>query len=264
MVVNSVPSKPASTPGGPAGTDSIDRQYSFYRPYPFFHTMYNPGYNPYLQYGPQHPPLTGPAAGPPYPVYQAADMSQGYSSKFGPPSGSGYGGGSTGHGSSYGPPGPSSSGGGYEYHPRMPAHTHHPTFHFSSPKSKKGKGAALSALTLLAFLYFLNMLQSCLKEHMDTMNPTVMVMTAGATRRKDVGDVIIQQPEEMVGEYDAANGYDVATDRYRNPYIAGGNRTQAGPNYYGSFDKSHKFQKPEAGGDRFRGSSKDQVIYYDD
>ncbi|CAO1299789.1 unnamed protein product [Diamesa hyperborea] len=49
------------------------------------------------------------------------------------------------------------------------------------PEMKKGKvkGAALSALTLLAFLFFLNLLQSCLKDHMDAMNPTVMVMTGG-------------------------------------------------------------------------------------
>lgn len=45
------------------------------------------------------------------------------------------------------------------------------------PEMKKGKGksAALSALTLLAFLFFLNLLQSCLKDHMDAMNPTVTI-----------------------------------------------------------------------------------------
>lgn len=42
-----------------------------------------------------------------------------------------------------------------------------------SHKGGKLKGAALSALTLLAFLFFLNLLQSCLKDQMDTMNPTV-------------------------------------------------------------------------------------------
>lgn len=42
-------------------------------------------------------------------------------------------------------------------------------------KKGKGKGAALSALTLLAFLFFLNLLQSCLKDHMDAMNPTVTI-----------------------------------------------------------------------------------------
>ena len=43
-------------------------------------------------------------------------------------------------------------------------------------KKGKGKGAALSALTLLAFLFFLNLLQSCLKDHMDAMNPTVNII----------------------------------------------------------------------------------------
>lgn len=45
-------------------------------------------------------------------------------------------------------------------------------------KGGKLKGAALSALTLLAFLFFLNLLQSCLKEQMDTMNPTVRRKTS--------------------------------------------------------------------------------------
>jgi hypothetical protein len=49
--------------------------------------------------------------------------------------------------------------------------------HYGAPmmqhKGGKLKGAALSALTLLAFLFFLNLLQNCLKEQMDAMNPTV-------------------------------------------------------------------------------------------
>lgn len=49
--------------------------------------------------------------------------------------------------------------------------------HYGAPimqsKGGKLKGAALSALTLLAFLFFLNLLQSCLKDQMDAMNPTV-------------------------------------------------------------------------------------------
>jgi len=49
--------------------------------------------------------------------------------------------------------------------------------HYGPPmmmsKGGKLKGAALSALTLLAFLFFLNLLQSCLKDQMDVMNPTV-------------------------------------------------------------------------------------------
>lgn len=42
-----------------------------------------------------------------------------------------------------------------------------------SKKKSKKKTAALSALTLLAFLFFLNLLQSCLKDHLAAVNPTV-------------------------------------------------------------------------------------------
>lgn len=52
--------------------------------------------------------------------------------------------------------------------------------HYGPPmmqsKGGKLKGAALSALTLLAFLFFLNLLQSCLKDQMDAMHPTVEAM----------------------------------------------------------------------------------------
>lgn len=40
-------------------------------------------------------------------------------------------------------------------------------------KGGKLKGAALSALTLLAFLFFINLLQTCLRDQMDALNPTV-------------------------------------------------------------------------------------------
>lgn len=43
----------------------------------------------------------------------------------------------------------------------------------------KGHSLAILALTLLTFLYFINMLQSGLKQHMTSMNPTVMVMMSG-------------------------------------------------------------------------------------
>lgn len=58
------------------------------------------------------------------------------------------------------------------YHSAVETQSHYgpPQMH---SKGGKLKGAALSALTLLAFLFFLNLLQSCLKDQMDTMNPTV-------------------------------------------------------------------------------------------
>ncbi|XP_050083988.1 uncharacterized protein LOC126570336 [Anopheles aquasalis] len=139
-----------------------------------------------------------------HPLVGAADSSQGYGMRFS--SGEGYG----GYGGISSSSSSSSGHGGYDYHPPPPPihsqppiiHSHPPVHllasyssggHSSIGKSHRGKGAALSALTLLAFLYFLNMLQSCLKEHMTTMNPTVMVMTAGATRRKDIVVAVTEQ-----------------------------------------------------------------------
>uniref|UniRef100_A0A1B0DF25 Uncharacterized protein n=1 Tax=Phlebotomus papatasi TaxID=29031 RepID=A0A1B0DF25_PHLPP len=90
-----------------------------------------------------------------------------------------------GHGS-YDDHSPYGTSGGTVYYDHGPPH------YSSGRKSGKGSGA-LSALTLLAFLFFLNLLQSCLKEHMDAMNPTVMVMTAGSGR---------EQMETMVFEGD--------------------------------------------------------------
>ncbi|XP_029723077.2 proline-rich antigen-like [Aedes albopictus] len=276
MVVNSVRS-PASTSSDVVGfesssepTPSIDRQFSYYhRPHPFIFTMYSPSYNPY--YGPSHPGGPVSAPGPPYPVYSAADSSQGHSTKYGPPppSSSGYGGGSSGHGgSSYGPPGPPS--GGYEYHPppHHPPPVSHPIpIHIHKSKPKKGKGAALSALTLLAFLYFLNLLQSCLKEHMDTMNPTVMVMTAGATRRKDVEEVMISDKDEMVGEYDANGPGYAAVDGKYHLLTTSGNRTpEFGGGGGGSSSNGgkhvYRIRKTGNSGQRHRDEEGD-VIYYD-
>lgn len=62
-----------------------------------------------------------------------------------------------------------------------------------SPYKKKKKNAALSALTLVAFLFFLNLLQTCLKEQMMAMNPTVSEKIVFMSRtngvfRLDYGD----------------------------------------------------------------------------
>ncbi|XP_062537455.1 uncharacterized protein LOC134205844 [Armigeres subalbatus] len=264
MVVNSVPS-PTSSPSEAEVFDaSIDRQFSYYRPHPFVFTMYSPSYNPY--YGPSHPgggPVSAP--GPPYPVYSAADSSPGHSTKYGPPppSSSGYGGGSSsGHGgSSYGPPGPPS--GGYEYHhhspPPHPPVSHPIPVHISKWKPKKGKGAALSALTLLAFLYFLNLLQSCLKEHMDTMNPTVMVMTAGATRRKDVEDVLTGEKDEMIGAYDVSDhGYGTVDGKY-HLLTTSGNQTDG---FDGGKKHVSRIRKIIGPGPKHR-DTQSEVIYYE-
>ncbi|XP_044749005.1 uncharacterized protein LOC123309799 [Coccinella septempunctata] len=85
---------------------------------------------------------------------------------------------------------------------------HH--YHYSSGKKKK-KSIAMTALTLLSFLFFLNILQNCIQEHMNQMNPTVMVMqmqTTMASIRKsdrigdDVGELFHNNtlPEEIESE----------------------------------------------------------------
>lgn len=88
---------------------------------------------------------------------QLHDTTHGFGLKFG-------GGGAPAGGTGYGP---SSVGAQTHYGPPM----------FAGGKGGKLKGAALSALTLLAFLFFLNLLQSCLKDQMDAMNPTVSKKT---------------------------------------------------------------------------------------
>ncbi|XP_061392108.1 uncharacterized protein LOC133327604 [Musca vetustissima] len=49
---------------------------------------------------------------------------------------------------------------------------------------KKGKrgSSTITALTLLSCLFLVNLLQGCIKDHMDSMNPTVMVMTTDIRR----------------------------------------------------------------------------------
>lgn len=47
----------------------------------------------------------------------------------------------------------------------------------------------MTALTLLSFLFFLNILQNCIQEHMNQMNPTTVVMqmqtTMASVRKSD-------------------------------------------------------------------------------
>lgn len=63
------------------------------------------------------------------------------------------------------------------YHSAVETQSHYGPPPQMMSKGGKLKGAALSALTLLAFLFFLNLLQSCLKDQMDAMNPTVIYLS---------------------------------------------------------------------------------------
>lgn len=54
---------------------------------------------------------------------------------------------------------------------------------YSTGKENKNS-TPLTALTLLAFFFFLNMLQSCIKDHMDAINPTALVLTPQINRKR--------------------------------------------------------------------------------
>lgn len=69
----------------------------------------------------------------------------------------------------------------------------------SKSKSSEKKHAAMSALTLLAFLFFLNILQNCLKEQENNNATVMMVMPAtGASQAKIQGE----EPMELIKKID--------------------------------------------------------------
>ena len=86
-----------------------------------------------------------------------------------------------------------------------------------------------------------------------------MVMTAGATRRKDAGNIASQVPDEMLGEYDAADSMD---DRFHLLTKSGGNQTHGGAANFFSIvpAKDHKFKN----GAQYKGSQDGQAVYYED
>ncbi|CRK93232.1 CLUMA_CG006776, isoform A [Clunio marinus] len=110
---------------------------------------------------------------------------------------------------------------GLKYGMTGPSAMEAPNYHGHAatwPKEGKLKGAAVSALTLLAFLFFLNLLQSCLKEHLETVSPTVMVMSAGqrgivVSRNDDVENDEIQN-DEIPRPYNKLGNVDLEDDIY--------------------------------------------------
>ncbi|XP_030369417.1 uncharacterized protein LOC115620353 [Scaptodrosophila lebanonensis] len=98
--------------------------------------------------------------------------------------------------SSYQPSSSGSSGPAYPP-PPLPHYGPPPQYHSSGGKppaamkksknnnnKKKSASAVMSSLTLLSFFFFVNLLQNCIKDHMATMNPTVMVLTATNGRNR--------------------------------------------------------------------------------
>ncbi|CAH1636922.1 unnamed protein product [Spodoptera littoralis] len=68
----------------------------------------------------------------------------------------------------------------YAYEPSAPSHGPVATSKYNYGGGHHKSGASMSALTLLAFLFFLHILQQCIKDHMTEMSTApVMIMTAG-------------------------------------------------------------------------------------
>ncbi|CAD0197751.1 unnamed protein product [Chrysodeixis includens] len=67
----------------------------------------------------------------------------------------------------------------YAYEPSGPSHGHIASSKHNYGGSHKSS-ASMSALTLLAFLFFLHILQQCIKDHVTDMSTApIMIMTAG-------------------------------------------------------------------------------------
>ncbi|CAH0726988.1 unnamed protein product, partial [Brenthis ino] len=99
----------------------------------------------------------------------------------------------------------------YPYEPSQPAQGHIvPTKHHYGGGSSHKNNAAMSALTLLAFLFFLHILQQCLKDHMTAMStPQVMIMTGG----RDGEESIAKQTHN---KFDKTGEFETDTDNKRN------------------------------------------------
>ncbi|XP_038212916.1 uncharacterized protein LOC119833104 isoform X2 [Zerene cesonia] len=77
----------------------------------------------------------------------------------------------------------------YTYEPASHSHGHVSPSKYGGGEYKKSN-AAMSALTLLAFLFFLHILQQCLKDHMTAMStPQVMIMSTGKEGDENIGKI---------------------------------------------------------------------------
>lgn len=110
-------------------------------------------------------------------------------------------------------------------------------FSFSHYGGGHKSSASMSALTLLAFLFFLHILQQCIKDHMaDMSTPPVMIMTAGRegeetiSKSADFSKIdktgITQTDFKDISENDRmdANKLNKITEKYdvKNPYDTDG------------------------------------------
>uniref|UniRef100_A0A182JTA6 Uncharacterized protein n=1 Tax=Anopheles christyi TaxID=43041 RepID=A0A182JTA6_9DIPT len=89
-------------------------------------------------------------------------------------------------------------------------------------KSLRFKGASVAVLTLLAFLFFLSILQNYIRDYSTTSQPTVILLSAGATKENSlpiypyrIRQKIGQRGEEPTrfDDYDDVDGIEDTTDQ---------------------------------------------------
>nr|CAI5846502.1 unnamed protein product [Callosobruchus analis] len=90
---------------------------------------------------------------------------------------------------------------GYSYEDHHGSYGHHypQTYGRGKGSKKSGRSVALSALTLLAFLFFLHILQQCLQDQMDNMTPQMVVMQATINAAREA-EAKLKEAQKRVGE----------------------------------------------------------------
>lgn len=109
------------------------------------------------------------------------------------------------------------------------------SFNFSNYGGGHKSSASMSALTLLAFLFFLHILQQCIKDHMTDMSTApVMIMTAGregddsVTKSETFNKIDKTGMTEInfqdIPDKDGMNAQNKITEKYgeKNPYEING------------------------------------------
>uniref|UniRef100_A0A182MRC6 Uncharacterized protein n=1 Tax=Anopheles culicifacies TaxID=139723 RepID=A0A182MRC6_9DIPT len=110
-------------------------------------------------------------------------------------------------------------------------------------KGLRFKGASVAVLTLLAFLFFLSILQNYIRDYSTTSQPTVILLSAGATKenlpvypyriRQKVGQRGDEPPSRFDDE-DDADAVDEASEQGGGTSSAGGYRARIkkGPTHH--------------------------------
>ncbi|CAH2090320.1 unnamed protein product [Euphydryas editha] len=97
----------------------------------------------------------------------------------------------------------------YPYEPAPPSQGHVSSFKHQFVNGGHKNNAAMSALTLLAFLFFLHILQQCLKDHMVAMStPQIMIMTGGREGEENIAK-LSNSKIDKTGEIKTEQGHKI-------------------------------------------------------